>query len=68
MKSVRENSLIMCEQDYRQKKAAYEMIYGKPLDYGFEAEDIAGWIPACMGQSDILPKYHKAEEKGGMAT
>ena len=44
-KSVRENSLAMCEQDYRQKKAAYEAAYGKKLDYRFEPGDIAGWIP-----------------------
>ncbi|WP_334145856.1 lysophospholipid acyltransferase family protein [Muricomes intestini] len=44
-KSVRENSIIMCEKDYEQKKAAYESAYGKPLDYKFESSDIAGWIP-----------------------
>jgi 1-acyl-sn-glycerol-3-phosphate acyltransferase len=44
-KTVRENSLAMCEQDYRQKTAAYETAYGKPLDYRFETGDIAGWIP-----------------------
>lgn len=44
-KTVRENSIAMCSKDYRQKKTAYEAAYGKPLDYRFEPEDIAGWIP-----------------------
>lgn len=44
-KSIRENSVAMCQQDYRQKKAAYEAAYGKPLSYQFESSDIAGWIP-----------------------
>lgn len=43
-KTTRENSLAMCEQDYRQKMAAYEAAYQKPLDYRFEPDDIAGWI------------------------
>jgi len=42
-KNIRENSIAMCEQDYRQKKAAYEAAYGKPMDYRFEPDDIAGW-------------------------
>jgi len=25
------------------KKAAYEAAYGKPMDYRFEPDDIAGW-------------------------
>lgn len=45
-KSVRENSTVLCQQDYRLKKAAYEWIYSKPLCYDFEAEDIAGWTGA----------------------
>jgi len=44
-KTVRENSIAMCMQDYRQKKMAYEAAYRKPLDYRFEPDDIAGWIP-----------------------
>lgn len=44
-KGIRENSIAMCEQDYRQKKAAYEASYGKLLSYSFEPGDIAGWIP-----------------------
>ena len=44
-KSVRENSLDMCLQDYEQKKNAYETAYGKALDYEFEEGDIAGWVP-----------------------
>lgn len=43
-KSVRENSIAMCQKDYLQKKAAYEKAYGKKLTYDFETEDIAGWI------------------------
>lgn len=43
-KSVKENSREMCQKDYALKKAAYEKAYGKPLDYGFENTDIAGWL------------------------
>lgn len=42
-KSVRENSIEMMEKDYRRKVAAYELAYGKKLDYTFEKGDIAGW-------------------------
>lgn len=43
-KSVKENSLCMREQDYQQKKAAYEKAYGKKLTYDFDESDIAGWM------------------------
>lgn len=43
-KSVRENSMELCRLDYEQKKAAYEKVYGKALEYDFEPGDIAGWI------------------------
>lgn len=43
-KSVRENSIIMMNRDYEQKKAAYERAYGKPLTYEFCEEDIAGRV------------------------
>ena len=42
--SLRENSFWLCQQDYEQKRAAYEAIYGKRLQYDFEQTDIAGWI------------------------
>ncbi|MFL2028422.1 lysophospholipid acyltransferase family protein [Loigolactobacillus zhaoyuanensis] len=42
-KSARENSIAMMQQDYAQKKQAYEQAYGQPLDYHFTASDIAGW-------------------------
>ena len=42
-KSVRENSIQMCEADYALKKEAYERIYGEPLLYDFKQTDIAGW-------------------------
>lgn len=45
-KSIRENSIFLCQQDYQLKKSAYERIYGKPLLYHFEPEDIAGWTGA----------------------
>lgn len=45
-KTLHENSVSMCRQDYLQKKAAYEKAYHKPLCYAFEKEDIAGWIAA----------------------
>jgi len=44
-KTVKENRVEMCRQDYLQKKAAYEAVYHKTLDYHFNPEDIAGWIP-----------------------
>lgn len=44
--SVRDNSIRMCEQDYLQKKEAYERIYGTSLSYRFHPSDIAGWVPA----------------------
>ena len=43
-KSVKENSVLMCETDDRLKKEMYEKVYKKPLDYTFENSDIAGWI------------------------
>ncbi|MBQ9743163.1 MAG: 1-acyl-sn-glycerol-3-phosphate acyltransferase [Ruminococcus sp.] len=48
-KTIKDNSIEMCRLDYEQKKEAYERIYGKPLDYGFEAEDIAGWTGNSHG-------------------
>ncbi len=42
-KSDRENSKRMAEQDYEEKKAAYEAAYGKKLNYKFSYDDIAGW-------------------------
>jgi 1-acyl-sn-glycerol-3-phosphate acyltransferase len=44
-KSVRQNSIEMCQLDYEQKKRAYEQVYGKKLDYTFEKGDVAGWVP-----------------------
>ena len=43
-KTAKENSVIMMQKDYEQKKQAYEKAYNKKLDYGFEIDDIAGWI------------------------
>lgn len=43
-KTVEENAVYMREKDYARKKRAYERAYGKPLDYTFSAEDIAGLI------------------------
>lgn len=43
-KTAKENSIIMMQKDYEQKKEAYEKAYNKKLDYTFEKEDIAGWI------------------------
>ena len=42
-KTIRENSIMLCEADYNLKKAAYERIYHQPLDYRFQTSDIAGW-------------------------
>lgn len=41
--TAKENSIIMKEIDYNQKKEAYEKAYNKKLNYDFEIEDIAGW-------------------------
>lgn len=41
--SVRENCAAMSADDYALKKEIYEKVYGKPLDYSFDASDIAGW-------------------------
>ncbi|MCD7943295.1 MAG: 1-acyl-sn-glycerol-3-phosphate acyltransferase [Clostridia bacterium] len=43
--TVRQNSSAMMTLDYKQKAEAYEDAYGKKLDYKFEDDDIAGWIP-----------------------
>ncbi|MGN0033083.1 MAG: 1-acyl-sn-glycerol-3-phosphate acyltransferase [Candidatus Limimorpha sp.] len=43
--SDKENAHRMAEQDYAQKKAAYEAAYGKELTYDFEDDDIAGYRP-----------------------
>ena len=50
-KSVRENSVAMMEQDYAQKRQAYEKAYGKPLDYAFENWDIAGYEQGLQVQN-----------------
>lgn len=42
-KTIRQNSLDLCEADYKAKVACYEQCYGRPLDYAFEPSDIAGW-------------------------
>lgn len=42
-KTVKENSVEMCQTDYQLKKEAYEKAYNKPLIYTFEKHDIAGW-------------------------
>ena len=54
-KDERENSIIMAEQDYQLKKDAYEKAYGKELDYHFEIEDIAGWVPTDREKA-VLPE------------
>jgi 1-acyl-sn-glycerol-3-phosphate acyltransferase len=42
-KSHKENSKNMAEQDYQERKEAYEQAYGKKLDYKFSYSDIAGY-------------------------
>lgn len=42
-KTVKENSVEMCQKDYELKKEAYERAYNKPLIYTFDQHDIAGW-------------------------
>ena len=43
-KSIKENSIIMADTDYNQKKEAYEKAYNKKLSYDFSYDDIAGFI------------------------
>lgn len=43
-KNIKENTNNMMENDYNQKKNAYEICYGKKLDYKFEKDDIAGLV------------------------
>lgn len=50
-KTVRENSIAMMWQDYKQKSESYERSYGLPLVYDFSPEDIAGWAGAVAGIS-----------------
>jgi 1-acyl-sn-glycerol-3-phosphate acyltransferase len=40
---VRQASIKMQQQDYKQKCAAYEQAYNRELDYTFSPQDIAGW-------------------------
>lgn len=56
-KTVRENSVIMCERDYKQKVAAYEAAYGKKLDYRFSVDDIAGWVPPVTAVDKVRAMY-----------
>lgn len=51
--TVHQNSMAMCEKDYSQKCAAYEEIYGKPLDYRFSSDDIAGWVPPAEAEEKL---------------
>ena len=48
-KSVRQNSVELCQKDQALKNAAYEKAYGKPLSYAFDPHDIAGWHGAAHG-------------------
>lgn len=41
--SDRDNSYYLMQQDYQQKKAAYEAAYQQKLTYDFETADIVGW-------------------------
>ena len=42
-KTSKENTEEMAQRDFTLKKECYERVYGKKLDYTFEASDIAGW-------------------------
>lgn len=42
-KTVWQNSAEMSRTDYEMKKEIYEKVYKKPLEYSFDASDIAGW-------------------------
>lgn len=43
-KNLKENSIMMANIDYNQKKEAYEKAYNKKLTYDFSYDDIAGYI------------------------
>ena len=62
-KSVRENSVAMCQRDYEQKVAAYEQAYGRPLDYRFTPDDIAGWVPTPAGEAAVM-RARGGEDEG----
>lgn len=42
-KTPKENTEELARLDYEMKKACYEQVYNKPLDYKFELSDIAGF-------------------------
>lgn len=42
-KSLKENKIMMHDQDFKLKKEAYEKAYGKEMTYDFSDEDIAGF-------------------------
>lgn len=50
-KSHKENSVMMAEQDYAERKEAYELAYGKKLNYKFSYGDIAGYKPGIKTSS-----------------
>jgi 1-acyl-sn-glycerol-3-phosphate acyltransferase len=62
-KSPRANSIEMCKKDYEQKCAAYEKVYGKPLDYTFRAEDIGGWVPPEEVRAWLHPTIEQPLER-----
>ncbi len=45
-KNIRAASIEMMHRDYQAKVDAYEKAYGKKLDYKFDYDDIAGYIPS----------------------
>lgn len=61
-KTARENSIAMCEIDYAQKKDAYEKAYGVPLDYTFQASDIAGWVGEIPSDPEITVDMGKSQD------
>lgn len=42
-KSIKENSINLCQEDYNNKVKCYEKCYHKKLDYTFSYNDIAGY-------------------------
>ena len=48
---AKDESVRMCRLDYELKKEAYEVAYGKKLEYKFNESDIAGYVKAKETQT-----------------
>lgn len=60
--SAKENSSILSEIDYKQKKEAYEKIYKQKLNYNFTLKDISGLIQNNLDEIETLEATNKRSE------